>query len=247
MHSFLVFISSYQISTSLSVPSLLCFPKWLIFYATKFSSGRKKTLQSLLYSILSNTSFVHSLHNPENMYLLQVNNRNNKKRCERQPCSGAFIVNFEHISHLFLIFLLFTLNRLMLAWNIWWNSTASEASWWILETISRNWLKKNILRIEKTILGGGITVKFFKNISHKVTAYMFLGCHVPVCHVSGLSCPCLSCSLVCHVFVCHVPGSHVPLFLLETNKLHFGKQCCHAKYFVEPKWKALFPELNMYY
>ena len=28
--------------------------------------------------------------------------------------SGVFIVNFEHISHLFLVFLLLTLNKLML-------------------------------------------------------------------------------------------------------------------------------------
>ena len=28
---------------------------------------------------------------------------------------GVFIVNFEHISHLFLVFLLLTLNKLMLA------------------------------------------------------------------------------------------------------------------------------------
>ena len=29
--------------------------------------------------------------------------------------SGVFIVNFEHISHLFLVFLLFTLNTQMLS------------------------------------------------------------------------------------------------------------------------------------
>ena len=50
--------------------------------------------------------------------------RNTRKRCEicskltiktleqRQRCrSGVFIVNFEHISHLFLVFLLLTLNK----------------------------------------------------------------------------------------------------------------------------------------
>ena len=56
-----------------------------------------------------------------NIYLFQVNNRNNRKSCEicskltiktpeqRQwSRSGVFIVNFEHNSHLFLVFLLLT-------------------------------------------------------------------------------------------------------------------------------------------
>ena len=57
------------------------------------------------------------------VYLLKVNNRNTRTRCEicwkstiktlerRQwRCSGVFIVNFEHVSHLVLLFLLLTLN-----------------------------------------------------------------------------------------------------------------------------------------
>ena len=57
------------------------------------------------------------------IYLLKVNNRNNRTRCEicseltikiperRQwRRSGIFIVNFEHILHLVLVFLLLTLN-----------------------------------------------------------------------------------------------------------------------------------------
>ena len=57
------------------------------------------------------------------MYMLEVNNRNTRARCEicsmltrktpeRRHClrSGVFIVNFEHISHLVLVFLLLTLN-----------------------------------------------------------------------------------------------------------------------------------------
>ena len=39
--------------------------------------------------------------------MFKVNNR-----------SGIFIVNFEHISHLVLVFLLLTLNKQMLAGNI---------------------------------------------------------------------------------------------------------------------------------
>ena len=60
--------------------------------------------------------------------MFKVNNRNSRKRCE--ICSkltiktlerhqwgrpDVFIVNFEHISHLVLVFLLLTLNRQMSA------------------------------------------------------------------------------------------------------------------------------------
>ena len=58
--------------------------------------------------------------------MFKVNNRNTRRRCEifpeltiktrkrRQWCrSGVFIVNFEHISHFVLVFLLLTLSRQM--------------------------------------------------------------------------------------------------------------------------------------
>ena len=61
---------------------------------------------------------------PVNIYLLKFNNRNTRKRCEicsklsiKTPerrqwrRSGVFTVNFEHISHLFLMFSLLTLNK----------------------------------------------------------------------------------------------------------------------------------------
>ena len=67
-------------------------------------------------------------HYPVNINLLKVNTRSNRKRCEiyskltlKTPerhcrrCSRVFIANFEHISHLFLGSLLFTLNRQMFA------------------------------------------------------------------------------------------------------------------------------------
>ena len=44
---------------------------------------------------------------PANIYLFKVNNRNTRKR----TTSGIFIINFEHTSHLFLVFLLLTLNK----------------------------------------------------------------------------------------------------------------------------------------
>ena len=59
--------------------------------------------------------------NPAGIYLLKVNNKNTKTRCEicskltiktlrHWRHSGVFVVNFEHISHLALVFLLLTLN-----------------------------------------------------------------------------------------------------------------------------------------
>ena len=61
---------------------------------------------------------------PFNIYLFKINNRNIGKRCEicskltikalergHWRRSGVFIVNFEHISHLFLVFLLLILNK----------------------------------------------------------------------------------------------------------------------------------------
>ena len=53
--------------------------------------------------------------NPAGNYLIKVNNRNTRTRCE--ICSNlkiktcAFIVNFDPIAHLVLDFLLLTLNK----------------------------------------------------------------------------------------------------------------------------------------
>ena len=44
--------------------------------------------------------------NAANIDLFKVNNRNTRKNL-----NGVFIVNFEHISHLFTVFLLLTLNK----------------------------------------------------------------------------------------------------------------------------------------
>ena len=61
---------------------------------------------------------------PANIYLFKVNNKNSRKRCEifskltiktpqrrQRRRSGVFIVNFENISHLFLVFPLLTLSK----------------------------------------------------------------------------------------------------------------------------------------
>ena len=56
------------------------------------------------------TYYDHTPHKyPANIYLLKVSDRNTTKWCEIR-CSGVFI-NFEHISLLFLVFLLRTLNK----------------------------------------------------------------------------------------------------------------------------------------
>ena len=60
---------------------------------------------------------------PASNYMFKVNHRNTRTKCEicseltvKVPerrhcrCSGIFIVNFEHISHLVLVFLLLNLN-----------------------------------------------------------------------------------------------------------------------------------------
>ena len=68
--------------------------------------------------------FATFTNNPAGIYLLKVNGRNTRTRCEicskltiktlkRQQWtrSGVFTVNFEHISHLALVFLLLTWRR----------------------------------------------------------------------------------------------------------------------------------------
>ena len=57
---------------------------------------------------------------PTIIYLIKVNNRNTKNKCEIrskltikivEQLSTVFIVNFGYISHLFLVFLLLTLKK----------------------------------------------------------------------------------------------------------------------------------------
>ena len=74
-----------------------------------------------LLNIFAKTSY----YIPSNIYLFKVNNRNTRKRCEicakltiktqERRHSGVFIVNFEHISNFFLVFLLLNLNKELLA------------------------------------------------------------------------------------------------------------------------------------
>ena len=85
---------------------------WLRFYA-----------DSLLTRYERKSKDVKKNDNPAGIYLLKINNRNTRKRYEicskltiKTPerrqwrRSGVFIVNFERISHLVLVFLSLTLN-----------------------------------------------------------------------------------------------------------------------------------------
>ena len=83
--------------------------KLSLFFSRHFAK-----LQKVLWR---NTPFkTFSWTYPTNIYLLKVHNRNTRKKCskltiktpERRQSrrSGVFVVNFEHISHLFLMFLL---------------------------------------------------------------------------------------------------------------------------------------------
>ena len=64
------------------------------------------------------------MHFPAGNYMFKVNNRNSKTGCEicsrltiktpeRHHCgpSGVFIVNFDHVSHLFVVFLSISFSR----------------------------------------------------------------------------------------------------------------------------------------
>ena len=72
--------------------------------------------------IFHDIKHLHTTFNPAGSYMFKDNNRNTRTRCEmcskltiKTPerrqwhRSGVFIVNFEHISHLVLVFLLLTL------------------------------------------------------------------------------------------------------------------------------------------
>ena len=60
--------------------------------------------------------------NPVNIYMFKVNNRNNRTRY--QICSkltiktpGVFVVNFEHISYLVLVFLIVNFEKVYADWE----------------------------------------------------------------------------------------------------------------------------------
>ena len=78
----------------------------------------KSAVTVVTFTVLQYRTITVSSYYPGSTYLFKVNNRNTKKICKicskfaiKTPeRSGVFIVNFEHISHLGLVFLLLTFN-----------------------------------------------------------------------------------------------------------------------------------------
>ena len=82
-----------------------------------------ETLKKLILAFESALLLSPEFHIPVGIYLLKVSNKINRTRCDicskltiKTPersqcrCSGVFIVNFEHISQLVVVYLLLTLN-----------------------------------------------------------------------------------------------------------------------------------------
>ena len=90
------------------------------YYVNRVSVGNKH-----FYMIL----YCFTLLSPANIYLFKINNRNTRDRCEicskltikileRRQWRRTGIFNFEHISHLFLVFQLLTLNKINVSWVV---------------------------------------------------------------------------------------------------------------------------------
>ena len=119
--------SSKQISIILypyDAPSLERLPglQWQAHECSSFhGSGHRdeyKIIRKQLLTIRKNMASQFSIQCPPNIYLFKVNNRSTIKRCEicskltiKRPERRVFIFNFGHISHLFMVFLLLTLNK----------------------------------------------------------------------------------------------------------------------------------------
>ena len=84
-------------------------------------------IDNMFYQLFT-CSMPHCSVFPANIYLFKVNNKNTRKklwnmfkvnnknnRAASWLRSGVFIVNFEHISHLIITFLMLTLNKEILA------------------------------------------------------------------------------------------------------------------------------------
>ena len=91
---------------------------YAIYFDKKLKARFAKCMQKFISSYFCLRSY------PAGNYMFKVNNRNTRTRCEicskltiKTPegrhwrRSGVIIVNFEHISHLVLVFLLLILNR----------------------------------------------------------------------------------------------------------------------------------------
>ena len=100
-------------STRMSLPQNLSFLKssentfWFQWHLFVDSSKIQSFLLKML--IITGTKMISTTVNPANIYLFKVNNRNNRKRCD--ICLKLTTKTPDYISHLFLGFLLLTLNK----------------------------------------------------------------------------------------------------------------------------------------
>ena len=104
---------------------LLCLPLFFVFSSEVLNSGIKSCYDGVVFQVaVCEECFSIRLRCPVGNYMFKVNNRNIRAKCEicskltiktPERChwrrSGVFIVNFEHISYLALMFLLLTLNK----------------------------------------------------------------------------------------------------------------------------------------
>ena len=130
---FWIELFSRKLLTCSIKPSSELFCPFLVHFAD-FNSAQRKTLggstpqASYEVVIIRGCRIVKlnlgNINYTVNIYLIKVNKRNTRKKCEicsnltvKTPerrhwhRSGVFAVNFEHILHLFLVFLLLTLNK----------------------------------------------------------------------------------------------------------------------------------------
>ena len=89
-------------------------PPWVFFKFLSCTNSKKSRKASYI-------TFIYQYYTKATIYLFQVNTRKRCKICSKLSIktserrhyrrSGVFIINFEHISYLFLVFLLLTLNK----------------------------------------------------------------------------------------------------------------------------------------
>ena len=112
-----VSMNYFRIWSIFILPTLICFPE--------------TSVKFFFLNFMQLCIVIEHWINPFGIYLFKVNNRNTRTRCEicskltiktserhHWRRSGVFIVNFEHILHLVVVFLLLTLNRQMPTGNL---------------------------------------------------------------------------------------------------------------------------------
>ena len=124
-YSILLFPQNHQTDASLIRKNMMIFEKAPKSNSLNISSNSPENdaYQTPAWLFTAKHFYCEISAFPVGIYMFKVNNRNSITRCEicskltiKTPerrhwrRSGVFIVNFEHISHLVLVFLLLTLN-----------------------------------------------------------------------------------------------------------------------------------------